>query len=252
MMYWDREEVRLRIRQLYRLGRDISYVGVLETYPLLLFAAQHYFPNWGQAVVASGIDYGRVRRQEVWSRKRMREELMVLYKQAEDLSYNEFERRHPKLIHAALYHFGSWESAITSIGLDYQKVRKVKSWSRKKILESIRTLRNEGVDLSHRAMYKNGTGALASAAQFFYGSWREAISRAGLDYNQIRKREKWPKERVIETIKELQGEGMRLTTHALQKNGYVKLVSMAGYYFSTWAEALGKASISLSQESIVQ
>ena len=162
------------------------------------------------------------------------------------MSYNQFERRHPKLLHAAQYYFGSWEKALSCLRIDYHKVRKVNNWSREKILETIRRFQSEGVDLSPRAMHKDGNGAVVSAAQFFYGSWREAISRAGLDYNRIRKREKWPKQRVIETIKELQDKGVRLTTYALQKSGYGKLVNMANYYFSTWGEALEKAGISLS------
>ena len=246
MMYWDREEVMIRIRQLYRLRRDISYVGISKTYPLLLYAAHHYFSGWAGAVNSAGIDYNKVRRQVSWSRKRIKEELLSLYREGEDLSYNKFEKRHPKLLHAAQYHFGSWEKALSCLRIDYQKVRKVNNWSREKILETIRRFQSEGVDLSPKAMHKDGNGAVVSAAQFFYGSWREAISRAGLDYSRIRKREKWPRQRVIDTLKELRSKGMRLTTHALQKSGYGKLVNMANYYFSTWAEALEKAGISLS------
>ena len=43
---WDSEEVKIRIKQLYRLGRDISYSGILAEHPHLLFAAVHYFRNW--------------------------------------------------------------------------------------------------------------------------------------------------------------------------------------------------------------
>ena len=75
MLFWDREEVIIRIRQLYRSNKDISYTGVLKKYPLLLFAAVHYFANWGKAVTAAGIDYQKVRREQVWSRKRIKEEL---------------------------------------------------------------------------------------------------------------------------------------------------------------------------------
>lgn len=58
---WDREEVRIRITQLYRLGKDISYTGVWEEHPHGLFAAGHYFPNWSHAVTSCGIDYSKVR-----------------------------------------------------------------------------------------------------------------------------------------------------------------------------------------------
>ena len=82
---------------------------------------------------------------------------------------------------------------------------------------------------------------------------REAIGRAGLDYSRIRKREKWPKQRVIEIIRELQGEGMRLTTHALQKSGYGKLVSPVRNNrgrFLTGQGQKGGGNLQIAQEAL--
>lgn len=188
LTFWDREEVKIRIKQLYRLNRDISYTGVLDEHPHLLFAAVHYFPNWGYAVTSCGIDYKKVRRQEVWSRKKVKKELMKLKKTGEDLSYNQFERRHSELFHAAQYHLGSWENALSVIGIDYNKVKKPKKqWSKEGITKEIKTLKDKGVDLSFRAMFRQGYGVVVSMGTFYYGSWRKAIESAGLDYSLIKK-----------------------------------------------------------------
>ncbi|MCK4308313.1 hypothetical protein KAW50_08820 [candidate division WOR-3 bacterium] len=197
----------IRIKQLYRLNKDVSYTGIWENYPHLLFAAVHYFQNWGEAVRACGIDHNKVRRQKVWSKKRIKEELMRILKMKEEMSYNEFERRHPELFHAALYHFGSWENAISAIGMDYEKTRKANSWSREKILKTIRELQSKGVDLSYRAMYKNGDGPVVSASNFFFGSWREALLKTGIDYNGIRRREKRSKPIAGEPLTKSGGGG---------------------------------------------
>lgn len=185
---WDREEVRIRIAQIYSLGRDISYTGVLQEHPLLLFAAVHYFPNWATAVTSSGIDYGKVRRQEVWSKSRIRRELVRLHREGENLSYNEFERRHPKLFHAAVYHYGSWANALSAIGVDYRKIRKLRRWSRQKVTEEIRRLERKGVDLSYRAMFAQSHGPVVSMGLFYFGSWQEAVSRSGFDYSSVKKK----------------------------------------------------------------
>ena len=188
MTFWDREEVKIRINQLYRLNRDISYTGVLDEHPHLLFAAQHYFRNWGHAVTSCGIDYSKVRRQEVWSRKKVKKDLMKLQKAGEELSYNEFERKHPELFHAAQYHLGSWENALSAIGIDYNKVKKPKKeWSKEGITKEIRILKDKGVDLSWRAMFRHGYGVVVSMGNFYYGSWRKAIESAGFDYSLIKK-----------------------------------------------------------------
>ncbi len=190
MIYWDREEVTFRIRRLYETGRDISYSGVLDDYPRLLYAAVNYFTNWGEAVTAAGIDYRKVRRQNVWSRRRVKERLMKFRKEGEALSYNRFQKKHPKLFHAALYYFGSWEKALAVVGVDYGKVREAEIWTKEKITKAIRELAERGEDLSYRQMYRSGNGKVASAAIYFFGSWEESINKAGLDYGRIRKRRK--------------------------------------------------------------
>jgi hypothetical protein len=187
-MIWDREEVRIRIAQLWRVGKDISYTGVLEEHPLLLFAGVNYHRNWACAVTSAGIDYEKVRRQEVWSKRRIRRELQALHRKGEDLSYNVFERNHRKLFHAAVYHFGAWQNALSSIGVDYEKIRKLKRWSRQKVRDRIRNLSKKGVDLSYRAMFRQGRGAVVSMGLFYYGAWAAAVESAGLDYGSIRKK----------------------------------------------------------------
>ncbi len=60
MEIWDREEVVKQIREFHSLGRDISYTGVLQECPRLLFAGVNHFKNWGDAVTSAGIDYSKV------------------------------------------------------------------------------------------------------------------------------------------------------------------------------------------------
>lgn len=188
MELWDREEVIIRIKQLYRLNKDISYVGVLKRYPLLLFAAVHYFPNWGKAVTVSGIDYNRVRRQQVWSRKRIKEELMQYQKAKESLNYNDFARNHLKLVSAASYHFGSWGNAVRSIGINYQSLLGFTTWGREKIKRRIRSLYRKGEDISYSALEKKDGIALISAASHYFGNYGKAVIAGGLPYEEIRKK----------------------------------------------------------------
>lgn len=194
---WDNEEVKVRIKQLWRQAKDISYSAILDKHPHLLFAAVHYFRNWGHAVASCGIDYEKVRRQLVWSREKVIKELKKHKGEDTELSYNAFERKHPKLFHAAVYQFGSWKRALSFIDVDYKKVRKWprRSWSKKKITSKINALKNKGIDLSFRAMFKQGYGAVVSMGAFYFGSWRRSIEQAGFDYDKIKKRPGGPKGR---------------------------------------------------------
>ena len=244
MNIWDREEIMLRIKQLYRMNKDVSYTGMLDEYSELLGAAQYYFLNWGKAVTACGIDYTKVRRHETWSRKRVTKELMGLKKKGEDFTYTGFERRHRKLAPMALYYFGKWDNALSSVGV---KLKRPDGWSKERIVKEIRTLKEKGVDLSWRAMRKQGYGPLHTMSHFYFGSWREAIKKAGLDYNKIKKREDWTKERVIATIKELHRQGKDLSYMKLRKQGYGKLTSMGTYYFPNWGKAIKAAGLNYSK-----
>ena len=188
MNYWDREEVIAQIKYRHRLGRNISYVGVLEEFPHLLFAGLYYFKNWGVAITSAGIDYSKVRRQDVWSKKRIINLLRRYKKKGADLCYNEFERKHPKLFHAACYHFGSWKNALSVIGMDYSKVKKLNSWNREKINRKIVSLSRKGLDLSYQGMRKLGYVSLISTASFCFGNWGKAVLASGLPYAGIRRK----------------------------------------------------------------
>ena len=248
MNVWDQTEVMIRINQLYRQHRDISYSAVLENNMDLLGAAQHYFPNWGAAVTASGIDYTKVRRIESWSRDRIIKELISLSKQGEDLSYNEVEKKHRFLLYAAVEYFGSWRNAITRIGLDYNKIKRPhEEWSKEKIINEIKALKEKGVDLSWRAMRKQGYGPLHTMSSFYFGSWRKAVTEARLDYNKICKRERWSKKKIIAKIKNLHQQGVDLSYNRLRRAGYGKLASMGIHYFPNWGKAIEAAGLDYSK-----
>jgi len=93
-----------------------------------------------------------------------------------DLSYNAFENKYPKLFHAAQYHLGSWEKALSLLEVDYKTVRKQEQhWSKDKVKDKIKELKRKGIDLSFRAMFKQGYGVVVSMGAFYLGSWRRAI-----------------------------------------------------------------------------
>jgi len=150
-------------------------LGVLEEFPHLLFAAVHYFKNWGVAVTSAGIDYSKVRREDVWSKKRIINLLKRYKKKKESFRYNEFQRKHPKLFAAACYHFGSWKNALSVIGMDYSKVKKLKTWNREKIKRKINFLYRKGDALYYQGMRESGDISLISTASFCFGNWGKAV-----------------------------------------------------------------------------
>jgi len=67
----------------------------------------------------------------------------------------------------------------------YRKYKGLKSWTKKKIRKTIRSLQREGADLN-AAYVRDKYLSLFKAAIKHYGSWEMAIEESGLEYEKIR------------------------------------------------------------------
>ena len=85
----------------------------------------HYFPNWGKAIEASGLDYNKIKKHEEWSKERVVNMIKDLHRRGAELSYKSLIRAgYIKLIGMGQHYFDNWGKAITAAGLDYSKIRK--------------------------------------------------------------------------------------------------------------------------------
>ena len=111
-----------------------------------------------------------------WSKEIIIEEILKLKEQSHPLNAISIMEDNMKLYGAARTHFGSWQNAITSAGLDYSEINhKIKeiNWSKDIIAEEIRNIAAVGGDLRSDYIQKNNT-KLHSAAQRYFSSWKES------------------------------------------------------------------------------
>lgn len=88
----------------------------------------------------------------------------------------------PLVYRAARQHFGSWGKAVESAGFSYQSIAKRKPfehWSQMRIVEEIRRLAVRPQRLSYSHLNRH-CSKLYAAARNHFGSWRSALSAAGL------------------------------------------------------------------------
>ncbi len=119
-------------------------------------------------------------------------------------------------------------------------------WSREKIIAMIRRLHGQGVDLSPTGIRRTH-GALFSSArsQSHFGSWREAIRAAGLDYADIKRGEQvWSRERITRAIRLANENGEDLLS-AEFKRDHKQLYSAAcaRRYYGSWRRAIEAAGL---------
>jgi len=198
---WSRDVVTREIMRLNDEGADLRHSEVSKKQQRLVSAAIRYFGSWGDAVSASGIDYVSIRRQSQrarsekvakWGLETITREITRLVESGESLAAATARRNHSALFSAAASprYFGSWRSALTAAGVDYDNIlsNSRSSFTRtgdprgmRTILRRLAVLSDSIKDLSAdqvRAEYPR----LFEEAETYFGSWEEAavaaVSRA--------------------------------------------------------------------------
>lgn len=146
---------------------------------------------------------------ERWSREVVAREIIRLSKESPDLRHNEIASKNSRLVSAAIRYFGSWGAAVSAAGFDYVSIRresqlaraaKITKWSHDRINEEIKKLVESGECLA-AATARTNHPALFSAAVSprYYGSWRDALTANGVDYDAILDQSRSTPGRVGET-----------------------------------------------------
>jgi hypothetical protein len=107
-------------------------------------------------------------------------------------------------------------------------------WTQERLIETIRQLNEQGVDLSPTAIQKTH-GALFSSARSrsHFGNWRDAIQAAGLSYDDIKRvKQRWSREEILQQIKQCHTCGEDLLHPSFkEKNRSLYLAACAHRYF---------------------
>ncbi len=174
-----------------------------------------------------------------WSKESIGEEIRQMFDAGVDLNYARVANEQVALLRAATRYFGSWRTAIEFAGLNYDDIRRYKSWSRERILERVRELHAQGEDLSWRHVSTQIDPQLAAAAtkSKHFGSWRSAVTAAGLDYGTIRRYREWDEATITARIQELHGQGMDLNAKSMEEHD-ITLITAARRRFDSWDKAL--------------
>jgi len=165
-------------------------------------------------------------------------------KQGEDLNYAAVAADQVALLRAATRYFGSWRSAVEFAGLDYDEIRRYKTWSKDRIVERIKELHGKGEDLSWRHISTQVDPQLAAAAtkRKHFGSWRSAVTASGLDYGTIRRYKEWDASTITQRLQELHEQGIDLNAKNMEEYD-ITLITAARRRFESWDRALTAAGL---------
>jgi hypothetical protein len=167
-----------------------------------------------------------------------------MFEAGENLNYAAVAQEQVALLRAATRYFGSWRLAVEFSGLNYDDIRRYKTWSRDRIVERINELYERGEDLSWRHVSTQVDPQLAAAAtkRKHFGSWRNAVASAGLDYGKIRRYREWDADTITQKLRELHEQGIDLNAKNMEEYD-ITLITAARRRFDSWDRALTAAGL---------
>ena len=213
----------------------------------LRHGAEHVFGSWEAAIKAAGLDYASIRLNEGWNKKRVLKTIRSLRSIGVWLKGYYIQQNHPHLYSAARRIFSTWPIAVlveqTLDRADGTPGRR-KVMTREVVIEMIKARHRQDLPLNSGAVHST---AVYSAALRAFGGWREAIAAAGLEYKDMRlgRGQKWTRETVIETLKQMYANKEPLNSGAMGSTGIYRT---AYVLFGGWKQAILAAG--LDYESI--
>jgi hypothetical protein len=119
-------------------------------------------------------------------------------------------------------------------------------WTKVKIIKELRRLRHLHAPLSYNAMGRRNQ-SLLSAAAYNFGSYRNAVERAGISYDHIIRRPKWTKGAIIAQLKIARRMGEDLHWSAVTARGddlsRAAFAALQPRLFGSWDRALHAAGL---------
>ena len=115
-----------------------------------------------------------------------------------------------------------------------------KIWSPELIEEHI--LSRYGHEPLNSHYYSTTYPKVYAAAERFFGSWKEAITACGLDYDEIRKYKEWDNARIIQCIKNYAEQDVSISSIDMQHKDK-SLYMAAVRRFGSWGKAVTAAGL---------
>lgn len=174
--------------------------------------------------------------KRIWQQEMIIEHILARHGR-ERLNSHYYATTYPDVHAAADRLFGSWKAAIEAAGLDYSKIRRYQKWTRERVISQIRKAHKQGKPINSIAM-QNNNKALYMAAIKRFDNWENAVSAAGINYRNIRKRRLMDTDEIKQEIMQLYRNGVSLSYTNMRENyQYLLAVGMKKLGGGSWALA---------------
>ena len=125
-------------------------------------------------------------------------------------------------------------------------------WNQDHIVSELARLHQSGDELSYNRMSR-ANQSLVSAAAYHFGSYRDAVIAAGIDYAEVSRRPRWTRENVVEAIRDASRKGDDLNWSSVTRRGddlaKAAFAAIQPRLFGRWDRALEAAGLDVADVS---
>lgn len=151
-----------------------------------------------------------------WTKARVRDEVLRRWRRSFPLNAQSAYRGARDLYEAACSLFGSWDRTLRAAGLRPIEVRRNRRWDARLVLREISNAHRAG-ELKYGARFLRRRPELAQAAVRTFGSWRAALSEAGLR-SLAPPPTRWTRREVVARIRRRAERGESLSSRQVARH----------------------------------
>ncbi len=145
---WTKPLIIKLIKEAKRKDHDLHWSAVTRRRDELGRAAfaslqARLFGSWDRALHAAGLDADQISRYRKWDRNTIVAELKERFSDEEPLSSGALQRDDPGAHAAAIRHFGAYDTALKAAGLNPNRVRERRRWTRNEVVRELKTFGNK-------------------------------------------------------------------------------------------------------------
>jgi len=242
---WTKEMVVAGIKEQARNGVKLNLSAVQKAKWSLWENAKKVFGSWDEALKAAGFDPEAIRPKawRLWTEEKIIGFLRQRARKGQKINVSAAMDASGGVVSAAIDLFGSWDKALEAAGVNPDKVRLHKRWTKERVVAGIRERKKNGLKLNMGAAQVDDSNLTMAAVRHF-GSWDRALKAAGIDPQAVKLlwHRSWTKAAVIAFIQERRAKGGKLNRKAVDKDG-AGPSGAASRYFGSWDNALVAAGV---------